>query len=82
MKTGLDFGDLALIFKVKVELSRSNLSISSGGPLFCLKTILFCCIGYSCGDIVIFNRPLVNKKYIFLCLNQNICCGYTKEPSQ
>ena len=23
-----------------------------------------------------------NKKIIFLFLNQNICCGYSKEPSQ
>ena len=32
-------------------------------------------------------RPLVkraydNEKIIFLFLNQNICCGYSKEPSQ
>ena len=30
-------------------------------------------------------RPLVRvrtKKLIFLLLNQNICCGYSKEPSQ
>ena len=31
MKTRLDFGDLALLFMVTAELSRSNLSISSGG---------------------------------------------------
>ena len=23
-----------------------------------------------------------NRKMIFLFLNQNICCGYSKEPSQ
>ena len=23
-----------------------------------------------------------NRKIIFLLLNQNICCGYSKEPSQ
>ena len=31
------------------------------------------------------NRPSVKSVYqklIFLCLNQNICCGYSKEPSQ
>ena len=30
------------------------------------------------------SRPLVKTAYqkrIFLFLNQNICCGYTKEPS-
>ena len=30
-------------------------------------------------------RPLVKsayKKIAFLFLNQNICCGYSKEPSQ
>ena len=29
------------------------------------------------------NMPLVqNRKIIFLFLNQNICCGYSKEPSE
>ena len=31
------------------------------------------------------NRPLVrvcNEKLIFLFVNKNICCGYSKEPSQ
>ena len=32
-----------------------------------------------------YNRPLVKielQKIFFLFLNQNICCGYSKEPSQ
>ena len=36
----LGFGDLALIFKVKAEFNRSNLSTCGGGHLFSLKTIL------------------------------------------
>ena len=34
--------------------------------------------------LILFMRPLVKctKKIIFLFLNQNICCGYSKEPSQ
>ena len=39
----------------------------------------FPCIGNSPA------RPLVKKyvqKYFFLFLDQNICCGYSKEPSQ
>ena len=40
---------------------------------------------YGHEGLVLLNslRPLVrNKKIIFLFLNQNICCGYSKEPSQ
>ena len=31
-------------------------------------------------DLVSFR--VCNRKIIFLFLNQNICCGYSKEPSQ
>ena len=27
-------------------------------------------------------KSVYQKKYFFLFLNQNICCGYSKEPSQ
>ena len=27
-------------------------------------------------------KSMPTKKFIFLFLNQNICCGYSKEPSQ
>ena len=31
----------------------------------------------------LYNRPLVGtKKLIFLFLNENICCRYSKEPSR
>ena len=29
-----------------------------------------------------FQLRVRTKKLIFLFLNQNICCGYSKEPSQ
>ena len=45
LKTCLGFGDLALTFKVTVELNRSNLSLCGGGHLFSVKTILVICIG-------------------------------------
>ena len=38
-----------------------------------------------CKNINHCNRPLVksvSQQNIFLFLNQNICCGYSKEPSQ
>ena len=41
MTTELVFGDLALIFKILVELNRSNLSVCDRWHLFFLKTILF-----------------------------------------
>ena len=35
--------------------------------------------------VVIFTGPqirVLNGKLFFLFLNQNMCCGYSKEPSQ
>ena len=34
--------------------------------------------------VVLFskNQELDNRKIIFLFFNKNICCGYSKEPSQ
>ena len=40
---------------------------------------------YMYSMLVSISRPLVKRVYqkiIFLFLNQNICCGYSKEPSQ
>ena len=33
---------------------------------------------------ILEHRPLVksNKKLFFVFLNQNICCGYSKEPKE
>ena len=40
MKTLLGFCHLAIIFKVTVELNRSNFSVYGGGQYFSLKTFL------------------------------------------
>ena len=33
-------------------------------------------------DLTVINQTFCTKKLNFLFLNQNICCGYSKEPSQ
>ena len=43
--------------------------------------------GHQCGYVRVQQDPglnlrVCNKNLIFLFLNQNICCGYSKEPSQ
>ena len=49
------------------------------------KTTIDVTVASSVKPKAIYPMPLVKSAYqkiIFLFLNQNICCGYSKEPSQ
>ena len=76
-KTCLGFGDLALIFKVTVEPNGSNLK----------QTEHVCKIQGRGTSVFSENNTRVvvgggsNYKLIIFFLNQNICCGYSKELS-
>ena len=51
-------------------------------PLLCIYTCLWLRVRNSKIFFLISQPKLRNRKIIFLFINQNICCGYSKEPPQ
>ena len=81
---------LTLLSDVRIEANSVDPDHTSaeGSTLFVTdasKTSIYVTVTSNIKSKAIYPMPLDKSAYqkiIFLFLNQNICCGYSKEPSQ